>query len=235
MLTLLTTVLVLFSGNNFRPAGDLWRRILTARIDPGIEAPERRSFDIDPFDYCRDHRQEIVCAALTLLRGFVVAGSPRSTHDKLASFEGWDSRVRQAVIWVGTNDLMPEGVTVDDPVASIERAKLDEPERQKLAAILMAAHISMGDRKWRTAELIERSNEAVLSPTAASDAVKALRATIEEVAGEHGKVNSRIFGRWVEKQQGRRCGGLWLERCGERWNTALWRVQGKPDRRPQPE
>jgi hypothetical protein len=229
MLTLLTTIMVLFSGNNFRPAGDLWRRILTARIDPGVEAPERRSFAIDPFEYCRDHRQEIVCAALTLLRGFVAAGSPRSSKDKLASFEDWDSRVRQAVIWIGANGLMPAGVTVDDPVDSIERAKRDEPERQKLAAILVAAHGSMGDRKWRTAELIEKSNEALSSPLTASDAVKALRATIEEVASEHGKINSRIFGRWVEKQQARRCGGLWLERCGERWKTALWRVQGKPD------
>ena len=233
MLTLPTAVLVLFSGNNFRPSGDLWRRLLTARIDAGVEAPERRSFDIEPFDHCRDHRLEIVCAAvLTLLRGFVVAGSPRSTKDKLASFETWDARVRQAVIWIGANNLMPNGASVADPVDSIERAKLDEPERQKLAAILVAAHGSMGDRKWRTAELIEKSNEAVSSPATASDAVKALRATIEEVAGEHGKINSRIFGRWVEKQQNRRCGGLWLERCGERWKTALWRVQGKPDRVP---
>jgi hypothetical protein len=229
MLTLPTAVLVLFSGNNFRPSGDLWRRLLTARIDAGIEAPERRSFDIEPFDHCRDHRQEIVAAVLTLLRGFVVAGSPRATKDKLASFEAWDARVRQAVIWIGNNDLMPDGASVGDPVDSIERAKLDEPERQKLAAILVAAHRSMSDRKWRTVELIEKSNEALLAPATAPDAVKALRATIEEVAGEHGKINSRIFGRWVEKQQNRRCGGLWLERCGERWKTALWRVQGEPE------
>jgi hypothetical protein len=170
-----------------------------------------------------------VAAVLTLLRGFVVAGSPRSTKDKLASFEAWDARVRQAVIWIGNNDLMPDGASVGDPVDSIERAKLDEPERQKLAAILVAAHRSMGDRKWRTVELIEKSNEALLAPATAPDAVKALRATIEEVAGEHGKINSRIFGRWVEKQQNRRCGGLWLERCGERWKTALWRVQGEPE------
>ncbi len=233
MLTLPTAVLVLFSGNNFRPAGDLWRRLLTARIDAGIEAPERRSFDIEPFDHCRDHRQEMVAAALTLLRGFVVAGSPRTTKDKLASFEAWDARVRQAVIWIGSNGLMPNGASVADPVNSIERAKLDEPERQKLAAILLAAHGSMGDRKWRTVELIEKSSEAVLTPTTASEAVKALRATIEEVAGEHGKINSRIFGRWIEKQQNRRCGGLWLERCGERWKTALWRVHGKPDLAPE--
>jgi hypothetical protein len=29
-----TNILVLISGNNFVPMGDLWRRILTCRIDP---------------------------------------------------------------------------------------------------------------------------------------------------------------------------------------------------------
>ena len=90
----------------------------------------------------------------------VNAGSPRATKDKLASFEAWDARVRQAVIWIGKNGLMPDGASVADPVDSIERAKLDEPERQKLAAILVAAYPSMGDGKWRTVELIEKSNEA---------------------------------------------------------------------------
>ena len=32
-----TNVLILFSGNDFIPGGDLWRRILTARIDPKTE------------------------------------------------------------------------------------------------------------------------------------------------------------------------------------------------------
>jgi hypothetical protein len=229
MLSLPTTALVLISGNNFRPAGDLWRRLLTARIDAGIEAPERRSFNIEPFDYCRDHRQEMIGAALTLLKGFVYAGSPRATRDKLASFEAWDARVRQAVIWIGAQGLMPADASVGDPVDAIERAKLDEPERQKLAAVLVAAHGTMADKKWRVADLIERSQEAVGAPFGASDALKALRSIIEEVAGEHGKINSRILGRWIEKQQNRRCAGLWIERCGERWKTALWRIQGTPE------
>src|SRR5262249_36533782 len=44
MLALPNNALVLISGNNFRPAGDLWRRLLTSRIDAGVEAPERRTF-----------------------------------------------------------------------------------------------------------------------------------------------------------------------------------------------
>src|SRR5262249_38073160 len=110
-----------------------WRRFLTARLDAGMDAPERRSFSLEPFSHCRDNRQEIVCAALTLLRGFVNEGSPRTTSDRLASFEEWDSRIRQAVLWISALDLMPEGASLADPVSSIERAKRDEPEQQKLA------------------------------------------------------------------------------------------------------
>ena len=97
MLSLPTNVLVLISGNKFHPKGDLNRRILTTRIDPKTDAPERRSFKIDPLAYCQQHRQRLVAAALILLRGFVVAGQPRTTPDRLASFEQWDDLIRQAV------------------------------------------------------------------------------------------------------------------------------------------
>ena len=73
-LTFPTNVLVLISGNNFQPKGDLYRRLLTARIDARTDAPERRSFELKPDEYCVLHRQEIVTAGLTLLRAFVVAG-----------------------------------------------------------------------------------------------------------------------------------------------------------------
>ena len=73
ILTLPTNVMFLISGNNFQPTGDLYRRLLTTRIDAESDAPERRSFKVEPLSYCTDHRQELVAAALTLLRGFVVA------------------------------------------------------------------------------------------------------------------------------------------------------------------
>jgi len=153
MLSLPVSALVLISGNNFQPAGDLWRRLLTCRIDAKTEAPERRSFDLEPFKFCRDNRQELVAAGLTLLRGFVANGSPRATSDRLASYEQWDDRVRQAVLWLGLQDILP--VAVADPFDVIERAKRAEPERMKLAAVLRAVYALYGDGRWRTAELIE--------------------------------------------------------------------------------
>ena len=84
IVTLPTNVLLMISGNNFHPKGDLYRRILQARIDPKSDAPERRSFKLEPLEYCRDHRHALVASELTLLRGFVCAGKPRLTRDRLA-------------------------------------------------------------------------------------------------------------------------------------------------------
>ena len=215
---------MLFSGNNFRPAGDLWRRLLTARIDAKKEAPERRSFDLHPVEHCRDNRQEIVAATLTLLRGFVAANSPRATSDRLASFEAWDYRVRQAFILLGLQEMLP--VSVGDPAYAMERAKRDEPEHQKLAALLTIAHQLMGDRRWRVADLVRVSEEAVAAPTTCGEQVVVLREALEEIAGERGKINPRILGRWIEKQADRRCDGLWAERAGVR------HIRGRPHRQP---
>ena len=153
MLSLPVAALVLISGNNFQPSGDLWRRLLACRIDAKTEAPERRAFDVEPFEHCTDNRQEMVAAALTLLRGFIANGSPRATADRLASFEQWDDRVRQAVLWLELQGILP--VAVADPVDVIERAKRTEPERMKLSAVLRAVHALEDDGRWRAADLIK--------------------------------------------------------------------------------
>lgn len=220
------TALFLFSGNNLRLKGDLWRRILITRIDAKTDAPERRSFDFDPLALCRERRQELVAAALTLLRGFIAAGSPRATPDKVGSFEVWDDRVRQAVVWIGREGQLSRVGNFGDPGLAIERAKAAEPERVKLAAFLSAVHALKGDGRWRVAELIEAAR-GMEHRTTDDGAVAAnvLRDVLEEIAGERGNLNPRILGRWIERNADRRCDGLWLERietrrtCGAQWHV----------------
>ncbi len=114
-----TKVLVLITGSNFTPRGDLWRRIVTARIDPRVEHAERRSFRLDARKHCREHRQALVAAGLTLLDGFVAAGKPRFTTDRLVSFEEWDNLIRQCVLWLNDQGIAELG----DPIASIKDAE----------------------------------------------------------------------------------------------------------------
>ncbi len=218
ILRLPTNILVLISGNNFIPRGDLWRRIVTARIDPRVEHAERRSFRLDARKHCREHRQELVAAALTLLCGFINAGKPRFTKDRLASFEEWDDLIRQCVLWLNDQGIAELG----DPTASIGKAKELEPERQKLGAFLEAVRGIMGAgercEKWRTNDLIQKAEAP------ATDQERELRDVLREIAGERNSINPRVLGRWIERQTDAWCGGLCVERAGERHRAILWRV-----------
>ncbi len=221
MLRLPTNVLVLISGNNFVPRGDLWRRIVTARIDPKAEHAERRSFALDARRHCREHRQALIAAALILLRGFIAAGGSRATPDRLASFEAWDDLIRQGVLW-----LTREGIAeLGDPAASIATAKEREPERQKLAAFLETAAAIMGiapdGKRWRTGDLIQKAMNAPVF----DEEAQTLRDVLLEIAGERHVINPRILGRWIERHTDDRCNGLYVARAGERGRAALWRIQ----------
>ncbi len=224
MLTVPTNVLLLISGNNFQPKGDLYRRILTARIDAQTDAPERRCFKLDALEYCREHRHALVAAGLTLLRGFVAAGQPRTTPDRLASFERWDDLIRQGILWIDKQGLADLG----DPTACIETAKAKEPERQKLAAFLEAADAVMEGAKWRVADLIRRAEgpynpDYLPSEVGHKEAV--LHDALEEIAGDRGKINPRILGRWVERYDNTRCAGFFLERRGTKQRAAVWCIR----------
>ena len=207
MLTFPTDVLVLISGNNFLPKGDLYRRILTARIDAGTDSPERRAFRIDPLEYCRENRQGMVGAALMLMGAYLKAGKRRMTRDRLASYEAWDDIVRQAVIWMGA-----EGIAdVADPTHCIHVAKTREPERRQLGQFLVEAWELFGDGRWRVRDLIVLANTD-------------LRGILAEIAGQHGEINALRLGRWIEHRCDVRVDGLVLQRAGEERRSALWRV-----------
>ena len=217
-----TNVLILFSGNNFIPGGDLWRRILTARIDPKTEHAHLRTFDLDALTYCRTQRQRLVAAGLTLLRGFIAAGAPRAFEGRLGSYEIWDDMVRQCVIWLGDKEVATVkmcGVMapVCDPGQVIATAQERQPEHQKRAAFLQLARQLMGDERWRTAELIKKAH---------GELDTSLYDTLIEIAGSGNSstINSRILGRWIEKECDRICGGLKLMRAGIRDGNTLWKV-----------
>jgi hypothetical protein len=212
-----SNVFMAISGNNFLPVGDLWRRILTCRIDPRTEAAHLRTFKLDALQHVRTHRQEMIAAGLTLLRAFIAAGSPRSTKDKLGSYEVFDDLERQCVIWLGNTGVAP----VTDPAISIAKTRALEPELQRLTAFLAAVHLVMGDRKWRVAELIAKANTASLT----DENGQALHETLVLIAGDNAnRINVRILGAWITKQADRRCSGFRVERAGVLDGNNRWRI-----------
>ena len=98
-------MMILLTGNNIELQGEMPRRVLVSRIDPATETPFAREFDLDPFSHCRDHRQQMIAAALTLIRAMLTHGCRTTIRGKFASFEDWDAWVRRAVIYA--NELRP--------------------------------------------------------------------------------------------------------------------------------
>jgi putative DNA primase/helicase len=91
------------NGNNLTLAGDLTRRAVLCRLDPGCERPELRAFDCDPVQMVRDDRPAYVAAALTVLRAYYVAVDKVSCSP-IGSYETWSRRVREALLWLGCED-----------------------------------------------------------------------------------------------------------------------------------
>lgn len=127
--------LFLITGNNLQIAGELPRRVLTCRLDANCENPTIRSFDFNPHAYIVQNRLSIVTAAITLIRGYLQTVNHELLggikEDRLASFEDWDTLVRQVVAWVAQSN--PNYV---DPKKSIDESVIQDPENELLSELL---------------------------------------------------------------------------------------------------
>lgn len=220
------TALLIVTGNNFMPIGDLARRVLTSRIDAGMERPDKRSFDLDPKDWVKVNRQSLVRDAITVLLGYRTLDDSRRGEGRMASFEAWDDVVRQTVLWAGTLGVIELG----DPYGAVDTAFAHDPDHAKLAALLESWHALYGDKPMKVATVIAETNNAEWNqgqPDEGRTIKLRLRETLMEIAGEGRVVNPRRLGRWIEKHTGGIVEGLRFERGPARDHSATWMVVKK--------
>jgi hypothetical protein len=99
-ITLPTCTTWFASGNNVSVAGDLATRVLICRIDPKCERPEEREFERQNLRaHVLENRGQLVRAALTVLRAYVVAGWPPQEVKPFGRFEEWSDLIRSALVW----------------------------------------------------------------------------------------------------------------------------------------
>ena len=150
--TLPNRLLVCITGNNLVLAGDMPRRVLTARIDPQTDTPHAREFEVDPKAYVVENRMELVRAALTLMRGWL-ASEGKPPKGRMASFEDWNDLVRNTVAWIG--DAVEPGHWVD-PMEAITRGLENDPENDALSELLAALEDNFGHAEFRSGEVMEK-------------------------------------------------------------------------------
>lgn len=217
-------MLILLTGNNFTPSGELPRRVLTCRLDAQSERPFTRDFTFNPADICLLHRQEMVAAALTLMCGYVAAGRPQATNRKLGSFEEWDRLVRQAVLWIGLHIAEPG--LLGDPIDSIlERADSD-PADEAHVALMMAWQSIFGERYIFVRELLEvhRRARAFGMANNATIAERHLADCLDEFSNGR-QLTAGAIGKMVAFRRDRPAGGMQITRSPQTYqNSYQWKV-----------
>ncbi len=214
--------LFLVTGNNLVLTGDTHRRILLVRLDAQIETPFKREFEFDPFTEVCSNRQALVVAALTIVRAYIAAGRPKVAKGRIASFELWDDLVRQPLCWLRERMLESGRNLMDlplfvDPADSIDRAASENPETSKLAALLNAWLATFGTTPTSPAQAITKATELFGAQSVLFDA-------LDEIAGQNGKLNVRILGRWLERHAGQLCTGLRLVLANKTNGLKRWTV-----------
>jgi hypothetical protein len=202
-----TRVLWTATGNNLTFRGDLAVRTLVCRIDSGRERPEQRRFEIEDLPaYLLEHRKELVCAALTILRAYRVAGRPGQGLPPLGGFEQWSGDIREAMVWVG----------MEDPVACRDQVIADDPERTSATAVLHAIWDIFQGQACTIRVILEAAklpgNEGLLEALVA-------------VAGRKTEIDTRALGWWLRKHKDRVIDCLRLSSAGNEDHYVRWKVE----------
>ena len=198
------TTMFCVNGNNLSISGDLARRTLICRLDPHCERPEEREFVFDPVKEALERRSHYVSAALTLLRGYIVA-APRMNLSKFGSFEGWSDLVRSALVWAGA----------EDPCESRAAVIAEDPELAALEAVLTAWFEKFGPKAMTVQQVMSEAER---------DDDSELNVSVSDIAEVRGFINKQRFGLWCRRNVGRIAGGRILERCAIKGASAHWRV-----------
>lgn len=125
------------TGNGLVIGADLSRRALLVRLEPSVERPEERTGWRHPrlLDHVRAHRAELLSAALTIARAYVVAGKPDQGLTPMGSYEIWSDLVRSALVWAG----------VPDPCATLTEIRATDARAGALRGAIAAWPVADGE------------------------------------------------------------------------------------------
>ena len=215
--------ITIFTGNNLTLTGDLTRRVLLCRIDPKSDRPFARRFDLDPLAYVEEHRQEMVRAALTIIRGYLSSGK-EPVEGRMASFELWDDYVRQTVAWVD-KEIRPGFFT--DPMEAVMGAQTADPEQEALSLLLSAWQVVLGSGSFTAGDAL---TAITLTTDQSKLSAKAqVLGSLTELNHERPISSARALGRVLGYRKDRIVGGRCLEaKLDPLTNQKLWSVKNVP-------
>lgn len=156
----------------------------------------------------RASRGALVSAALTVIRAWIVAGSPKTECKPLASFPQWSDWCRQPLLWLGE----------PDPASSTFEEMASDPERELLGRALRCWHDCFSHAPVMVRDVVARAGG--LDPLA-----EELHEVLMEIAGDRDRVNNRKLGQWLKRNMGRIVEGLKFSKAPKTRNADNWLVE----------
>lgn len=210
-----TRTLFIANGNNLQFREDMSTRAILCTIDAGVEKPEARTFDVDLRVEVPRRRGELVAAALTVLRAYVVADRPAARDlEPFGRFEEWSNLVRGALVWVGEAD----------PCATRAKVAVGDSAREELATLMDAWEAVIGFGTVLTAAEIERRADTFHGQSGAEALAVALRGCCPR------GVNAKSIGIYLSNKADRIVAGRRIvRRPNEKLASTFWLEVVKPE------
>lgn len=185
----LTSTTFTYTGNNLTLGDDAASRTLIARI----KQPTHRNYDfsVDDGAFYATQRPGAVSDALTILRAFIVAGSPQSKGGDYCRFPEWERLIRAAVKWLGMPD--PWGGEV------VDQTDITRNE----AMLALAEWQAMRGNVWAVFYAGDINCDRFKDQTETDDAYRARRRVVDalsEIAGKKCE-NAIHVGRALQKMR----------------------------------
>jgi hypothetical protein len=223
------------TGNNVQLLADTSRRVCHIRMESTDERPELREGlkYRDLRAHVRANRGRLLSAALTILRGWFVAGKPTHQLKPWGSYEPWSDVVRETVVSAGLPDPGETRIalqTAADRDAGAMAGILDglermDPDRRGLTTAEIITRLTAPEA---TSETPEKSTLAEVAPesvkeTTPTQAWKAdMRSAIDDLCG---KLDRRALGYKLRHFQRRNFGGRMIDKAGtDGSKTTRWVV-----------
>lgn len=216
--------LMLMTGNNLTLTGDMSRRVLAARINPGMDKPFARAFDINPLAVCIADRQQMITAALILIRYYLSSNVERPGQGRMASFEAWDDWVRQTVLYID-RELAPG--EFGDVMERVRINQVSDPEHEALGALLHALQVNFDNSSFTAADVCKKAKSTDFS-NLEEDQISVevqLHDALEGLNTGRGDLTSKSLGRILMYRKDRIVDGLSVEKEGDVKGTSQWRVR----------
>lgn len=194
-----TRVLMAATGNNLKLTSDVTRRCLMIRLDSRCERPELRHFDKTFIQICKEQREPMLKALLTILSAYHAAESPKVSNVRLGTFEAFSGEICAPLVWLG----------MEDPAIGLAKADADEGVAG-LGELLNIWQFEIFDNRVTTQELLKHAGVA-----------EWFRAEFDDKGG----ATDRKVGRLLAKYAGRVIDGVRIVQAGVTRNYKIWQLE----------